>query len=114
MKLKLASLIPLLGLSILQPTLAFAADDGKGQAGDDSKGAAVEGDSVSDLDLVKLLNVEVSTASKTSESVEDAPAVITVVTREDIRRWGYQTVAEVLSHTVGFYLIDDEILPNAS
>lgn len=113
MKLKLASLIPLLGLSILQPSLAFAADDGKGQAGDDNK-EAVEGDSVSDLDLVKLLNVEVSTASKTSESVEDAPAVITVVTREDIRRWGYQTVAEVLSHTVGFYLIDDDILPNAS
>lgn len=68
---------------------------------------------LSDLDLVRLLNVEVSTATKTSESVEEAPAVITVVTREDIRRWGYQTVAEVLKHTVGFYLVDDHILPNA-
>jgi outer membrane receptor for ferrienterochelin and colicins len=66
-----------------------------------------------DLDLVKVLNVEVSTATKTAESIEDAPAAITVVTREDIRRWGYQTVAEVLAHTVGFYLIDDHILPNA-
>jgi iron complex outermembrane receptor protein len=115
MKLKLATLIPLLGLSILQPIQALAADDAKGQSGgDEGKEASSEGESVSDLDLVKLLNVEVSTASKTSESVEDAPAVITVVTREDIRRWGYQTVAEVLSHTVGFYLIDDDILPNAS
>jgi iron complex outermembrane receptor protein len=68
---------------------------------------------VEDLDLVKLLNVQVSTASKTRESLEEAPAVITVVTRADIERWGYRTVAEVLNHTVGFYLTDDHILPNA-
>ena len=66
-----------------------------------------------DLDLVKLLNVEVSTATKTAESLDDAPAVITVVTHDDIVRWGYRTVAEVLQHTVGFYLVDDQILPNA-
>ena len=50
-----------------------------------------------DLDLVKLLNVEVSTATKTAESLDDAPAVITVVTHDDIERWGYRTVAEVLN-----------------
>src|SRR5882724_11467157 len=72
------------------------------------------GEAVDDLDLVKLLNVEVSTATKTAESLDDAPAVITVVTHEDIERWGYRTVAEVLDHTVGFYLIDDHILPHAS
>jgi outer membrane receptor for ferrienterochelin and colicins len=68
---------------------------------------------VDDLDLMKLLNVEVSTATKTAESLDDAPAVITVVTRDDIQRWGYQSLAEVLQHTVGFYVIDDHILPNA-
>lgn len=68
---------------------------------------------VEDLDLVKLLNVEVSTATKTAESLDEAPAVITVVTRADIVRWGYQSVAEVLQHTAGFYLSDDHILPNA-
>src|ERR1700686_3388915 len=75
---------------------------------DDDKPAPVD-----DLDLVKLLNVQVSTATKTSEGIDEAPAVITVVTRDDIHRWGYQSVAEVLSHCVGFYLIDDHILPNA-
>lgn len=111
MKLKLASLcVSLFGLVSLQPLVARADGDAK----EDSKDAPAEGEAVSDLDLVKLLNVEVSTASKTSESVEDAPAVITVVTREEIRRWGYQSVAEVLSHTVGFYLVDDDVLPNAS
>jgi outer membrane receptor for ferrienterochelin and colicins len=78
-----------------------------GPAGD------ANGDSVDDLDLVKLLNVEVSTATKTAESLDDAPAVITVVTHDDIVRWGYRTVAEVLDHTVGFYLVDDQILQNA-
>ncbi len=70
-------------------------------------------DSSDGLDLLKLLNVQVSTATKAAESLDDAPAVITVVTREDIERWGYRSVAEVLSHTVGFFLIDDHILPNA-
>ena len=114
MTLKHVSIVSLFGLMALRPFPALAADDAKEPAGDDAKEAPVEGEAVSDLDLVKLLNVEVSTASKTSESVEDAPAVITVVTRDEIRRWGYQTVAEVLSHTVGFYLVDDDILPNAS
>jgi iron complex outermembrane receptor protein len=66
-----------------------------------------------ELDLVKLLNVQVSTATKRAESVEDAPAVITVVTYDDIVRWGYQSVGDVLQHTVGFYILDDHILPNA-
>ena len=82
-----------------RPVLAETARPGEAEVADD-------------LDLVKLLNVEVSTASKTAESVDEAPAVITLVTRKDIQRWGYQTVAEVLNHTVGFYLIDDHILPN--
>jgi iron complex outermembrane receptor protein len=78
-----------------------------------SRAQAEETSGVEDLDLVKLLNVEVSTATKTAESLDEAPAVITVVTQADIQRWGYQSVADVLNHTVGLYLIDDHILPNA-
>src|SRR6187402_2737672 len=110
MKLPLSSLA-LFGL-VFGPVF-FASSLALGADGQPKEDVA-DAESISDLDLVKLLNVEVSTASKTSESVEDAAAVITVVTREDIQRWGYQSVAEVLSHTVGFYLIDDHILPNAS
>ncbi len=65
-----------------------------------------------DLDLMRLLNVEVSTATKTAESLDDAPAIMTVVTREDIMRWGYRDLGEVLQHTVGFFVTDDHILPN--
>lgn len=94
-----------LGLGLL---LAVSLGSARVSAAETEAAEAVE-----DLDLVKLLNVEVSTATKTSESVDDAPAVITVVTRADIQRWGYQSVADVLNHTVGFYLADDHILPNA-
>jgi iron complex outermembrane receptor protein len=65
------------------------------------------------MDLLQLLNVEVSTASKTAERVADAPAIITVITAEEIARWGYRSVAEALQHVTGFYLIDDHVLPNA-
>jgi outer membrane receptor for ferrienterochelin and colicins len=101
---------PLLSLSLTP--LISACVLALGLAGYTSQARAEEIESVEGLDLVKLLNVEVSTASKTAESLSEAPAVITVVTREDIQRWGFQSVAEVLSHTVGFYLTDDHILPN--
>ena len=90
-------LLTIIAFSATTPTLAFGEDESK---------------SVDDLDLVKLLNVQVSTATKTAESLDDAPAVITVVTRDDIHRWGYRNVGEVLSHCVGFYSVDDHIQPN--
>jgi outer membrane receptor for ferrienterochelin and colicins len=99
---------PRIGCAVALLALLFTVSArAQGPAGEAS------GDSVDDLDLVKLLNVEVSTATKTAESLDDAPAVITVVTHDDIVRWGYRTVAEVLDHTVGFYLVDDQILQNA-
>lgn len=91
------SSLTIIALAATTPSLAFGEDESK---------------SVDDLDLVKLLNVQVSTATKTAESLDEAPAVITVVTRDDIHRWGYRSVGEVLSHCVGFYSVDDHIQPN--
>jgi outer membrane receptor for ferrienterochelin and colicins len=85
-------------------------------AGAEPKGDAAASNWESELegvDLLQLLNVEVSTASKTAERVADAPAIITVITAEEISRWGYQSVSEALQHVLGFYLIDDHVLPNA-
>ena len=97
---RLLSIISVLLLSTLPRVLH--AQDAEGETSED------------DLDLVKLLNVQVSTATKTSESVDDAPAVITVVTRDEIHRWGYRNVAEVLNRCVGFYSVDDHIQPNVA
>lgn len=75
---------------------------------------ALENSDVGDIDLMQLLAIDVSTATKTSESVEEAPAIITAITSEEISRWGYQSVGEVLQHIMGFYLIDDHIAPNVA
>ena len=96
-----------LSLSVLALALSSSASAfAEGEATQTNEG-------VDDLDLVKLLNVEVSTATKTAENLDDAPAVITVITRDDIARWGYESLADALQHTVGFYVQDDHVLPNA-
>jgi outer membrane receptor protein involved in Fe transport len=78
--------------------------------------AADGDDAVSDLDLdLKTLldpPVDVWAATKTNQSKDEAPAVITAVTREQIAVWGYRSLAEVLSNLLGFYVVDDHVSPN--
>jgi len=62
----------------------------------------------------KLAALVVTTATKTERTADDAPATVEVVTRQQIEEWGYQSVAEVLSKVVGFYVEDDHILPNVA
>jgi iron complex outermembrane receptor protein len=71
---------------------------------------------LSQADLETLLNTptDVVTATRTAQSSAEAPAIITTVTREQIAVWGYRTIAELLSHLLGFYVIDDHTAPNVS
>jgi outer membrane receptor for ferrienterochelin and colicins len=65
---------------------------------------------VSDFTLEELLNVEVGTvfgASRYLQRVTDAPAAVSIVTHEEIERFGYQTLAEVLRGVRGFYVTND-------
>jgi iron complex outermembrane receptor protein len=64
--------------------------------------------SADELSLQELLNTAVvSSASKFRQEVREAPASITVVTAEDIRRQGHRTLADVLRSVRGFYTTDD-------
>lgn len=63
---------------------------------------AQEDDFLLDLSLEDLLNIHVETATKTSEKNSLSPAVISVITEQDIRNYGYKTVAQALSHIAGF------------
>ena len=52
---------------------------------------------------------KVGAASKQALSVDQAPASVTVITREELRAFGYQTLAEALQAVRGFFLADDRI-----
>lgn len=50
---------------------------------------------------------QVSAASRLTESVQDAPSSVTIVTKEELRAFGYPTIAEALRGVRGIYLSDD-------
>jgi len=53
------------------------------------------------MDLDSLSNTKVTTASKFAEKLSDAPSVITVVSQDEIARFGGITLAEILSRVAG-------------
>jgi outer membrane receptor for ferrienterochelin and colicin len=52
---------------------------------------------------------KVGAASKQALTVDQAPASVTVITREELLGFGYQTVAEALRAVRGVFLTDDRI-----
>lgn len=51
----------------------------------------------------------VKAASKTALSVDQAPASVTIITREEIQSFGYQTLPEALRAVRGFFFTDEHI-----
>lgn len=80
---------------LLSPGLPAAA-----QTSQDSDVAAL---SLEDLQKVQVVSV----ASRFPQDVREAPASITVVTAQDIRRYGHRTLADVLRSVRGFYTTYD-------
>ena len=69
-----------------------------------SETAAIESEN---LNLDSLLSINVSAAAKYTQSVTEAPASVTVITSEDIERYGYRTLADALATVRGFYTTND-------
>src|SRR5687768_11525146 len=60
------------------------------------------------LSLKELLNVRVTTASKSSQSSENAPATVHVVSQEQIRMRGYQSLLNLITDLPDMK-VDDKI-----
>ena len=62
------------------------------------------GRDLASLDLASLLNTQVITASKFSENLADAPGIISVISQDELRRFGGITLREVLERVPGLSL----------
>ena len=63
-----------------------------------------------DMSLENLMKVEVDSvygASGYRQNVNDAPASITIITADEIKRYGYRTLADILRNVPGFYMTFD-------
>lgn len=61
-----------------------------------------------DLSLQMLLKTKVTTASKTSQELENAPAIVIVITQEQIRSRGYQSLLDVM-YDLPDVKVDDKV-----
>jgi iron complex outermembrane receptor protein len=58
-------------------------------------------------DLMKVDIDSVYAASGYKQKITEAPASITIITSDDIRKYGYRTLADILSNVPGFYVTYD-------
>ncbi len=68
---------------------------------------ATEDAGLLDLPFEDLLAVKIRSAGKREEELRDIPASVTIVTREEIARYGWVTFEELLRSVPGFYLLDN-------
>jgi len=68
---------------------------------------AVDYDRLAAMPLDSLMQMPVVAASKHEQTPREAPASVTVITADEIRRYGWQTLDEVFQAVRGFYITDD-------
>ena len=62
---------------------------------------------LSEATLEQLGNVKVYSASKHLQAASDAPSSVTVVTADEIQKYGYRTLADILKTVPGFFVTND-------
>lgn len=66
-----------------------------------------ETDEMFKMPLEDLLNITLITAGHSDERIADIPASVVLITRDDIKTYGYKTLTEILENIPGLFAIDD-------
>lgn len=75
------------------------------QKTDDGNFEKVDGN-LYEMDLASLLDMEVSTVSKKSQNISQAPAIVSIITQEQIEMYGVETLTELMTYVPGFSVKD--------
>jgi iron complex outermembrane receptor protein len=79
-------------------------------AADDKSAATTPPIDPTELPLDQLVKMEVPTveaASKYKQKTTEAPSSVTIVTADEVKRYGYRTLAEILRSAPGLYTSND-------
>jgi len=77
---------------------------------DQEEKLALEQTQLNELSIEELMNIQVATvfgASKYEQKVTEAPSSISIVTADEIRKYGYRTMADIIRSQRGFYATYD-------
>src|SRR5581483_5142823 len=81
---------------------------GRGASGGQASEPAVTStNDLTALSLEDLSNVKVFAASKVEQKVSEAPSPVTIITSEEIKKFGYRTLADILETAPGFNISYD-------
>ncbi len=62
---------------------------------------------LTELPIEELMNISVYGASKYEQKLMEAPASVTIVNRDEIKKYGYRNLADVLRSVRGFFVTND-------
>ncbi len=65
-----------------------------------------------DMSIEDIMNMKVTTASKKEEKLTDAPAIISVITQNDIANYGANNLFDVIDRLTGTYTLGSALLPD--
>jgi len=96
-----------MAILLLVPSLGVSPVETRGQGVGETKPAAK---GLGQLSLEELMAIKVDTvygASKFQQKVTEAPSSITIITADEIQKYGYRTLSDVLQSVAGFYVTND-------
>jgi iron complex outermembrane receptor protein len=84
-----------------------AACPGPGLAGGDESAAPAHLEEAEAVVFEEMPEIE--TAALRTQTLQEAPAMVTVITQQDIRRFGYRSLSEIMAKVRGFYVSRDGV-----